>query len=170
MSEPLAILVSRLGLDCQPLSMHALDRVLVVETLRPEWRRERKVRFIKSGVDDGLFPTEPISDRPSIIERLFTMPKTEQTERMRANYRRLKIERIMLHLGYHGAALLPRHQQIFEQIADAAAVDAELTRPLDRIKARDLPQVRALVNQLPKTAEIRQFLETTKNGPVKHLI
>lgn len=102
------------------------------------------------GLDGSAGPVEP---RPSFMARLNAAIFGDPKQVAAKNFERLKCERILHHLGLSGAALLPRHEAIIEELAAMVTIDH--SNPL--LAAPDAARVHNLVAQLPPTPQVREW-------------
>ena len=92
--------------------------------------------------------------------------KSQAADEITAGHRQYKIRILQQHTGLGGAILTPTHLEIFNQLADAIPRAVCGTAPFHSVTSKELPRVRELLQMLPQTAAIRQFLLRTINGPL----
>jgi hypothetical protein len=157
----LAALADSLGMAWSTLGVDERDRLLVVETLRPGWSRQEKVQYTLCGTPEIEFPAPP---KWRIFKMVARTPSPQELEAFRA----LKVRRLVLELGFHGAAHLPSHRETFDAIGELL-VDC-YSRPLSRVTERNVAAVRKLVAKLPPTTEVTRFLRKTEKGVAQKVI
>jgi hypothetical protein len=96
------------------------------------------------------------------------MAASTLTEQQQANFRALMKRRAKLQLGLSDAALTSAMEETFDQLADLLRNDH--SRPFDAVGVKELSDVRALVEQLPKTKEVELWLADTVDGPIHHQV
>jgi hypothetical protein len=158
----LGAVANTLGLAWSTLDVDERDRLLVAQTVHPEWPRETKVQFTRCGTPEIKFlPPQP-------KRRFFKMVAVTLSPKDLDEIRGLKVRRLILELGFRGAALLPAHRETFDAIADLL-IDGP-ARPLSTVTEKNLAAVRKLVAKLPLTVEATRFLRATVNGVEQRVI
>lgn len=90
----------------------------------------------------------------------------QANDEITAAHRQFKVQVLRQHTGLAGAILTPSHLEIFHQLADAMPRSVCGTAPFHSVTSMELPRVRELLQVLPQTEAIRQFLARTVNGPL----
>lgn len=127
-----------------PADAEQAERLQQVLDLAPHWDQAEAIRYIRTG--HGR-------------EKLEAQVTTEQLQQ---NARGMMVDRITKQLGYDNTALLPGHLVIIGRLAEVAKRRVG-ARPLLGLDNREIDAAIELVNQLPETPEIRDWLAWTKN-------
>jgi hypothetical protein len=76
---------------------------------------------------------------------------------------------LLIDTGLEQAALLKEHRATLDKLT-ALIVDADKGTRLGTLAGKTLESARAILQALPQTVQIKQFLSATEKGPVKYKV